>query len=58
MGNEYSLMKTVEGFCWHCVNCGFRTMFEKSCRDHSIAEEHGLVRRYRGNCNEHNGKTA
>jgi hypothetical protein len=46
---------TVEGFCYHCLNCGFTSGFERNAVLHSDSEEHGIIRRFRGNCEIHNG---
>ena len=47
----------VEGFCYHCMDCEFTTQFERHCVNHAEFENHGLVRRFRGNCEKHNGNT-
>lgn len=51
-------LPVAEGFCYHCLNCEYNTGFERAYVNHSEKFNHGLVRRFRGNCNEHNGKSA
>ena len=45
----------MEGFCYHCVDCEFTTGFERAAQIHSGDYFHGITRKFRGNCERHNG---
>ena len=49
------MISTVEGFCYHCMDCEYFSGFLRPSVDHSEKENHGIVRKFRGNCEKHNG---
>ena len=44
----------IPGYCYHCQDCQFNSLFQEPSIQHSRIQHHAVIRRFRDNCLKHN----